>query len=274
MYILSVSEMRALESTADVAGHSYAQMMAMAGEGVARAILHRQNVRGRRVLVLVGPGHNGGDGLVAARLLKEAGATVTAYLSRERDAARDGVFRQAVERGVTVVTARADAEGEELRRLTLQAHVLVDALLGTGATPPLRGTIADILRTVRGALAQGRPAPPISLNRVGTPPPPRPFIVAVDGPSGMDFDSGEVDALTLTAHLTVTFAAPKWGHFRMPGAARVGELVVADLGIPEGIDMRGHGPEVATPQLVRRMLPPRPLDAHKGTFGKAMGVEG
>jgi NAD(P)H-hydrate repair Nnr-like enzyme with NAD(P)H-hydrate epimerase domain len=62
MYILSVSEMRALESTANIAGHSYAQMMELAGQGLALAIHRRVTVKGRRVLILVGPGNNGGDG--------------------------------------------------------------------------------------------------------------------------------------------------------------------------------------------------------------------
>ncbi len=84
MPILSVAQTRALEAEADALGHSYAQMMAQAGASVAEAIAQRFVVDGHHVLVLVGPGHNGGDGLVAARRLQERGAAVTAYLSSPR----------------------------------------------------------------------------------------------------------------------------------------------------------------------------------------------
>ena len=96
----------------------------------------------------------------------------------------------------------------------------------------------------------------------------------MDGPSGLDFDTGEHDPATLRAHLTVTFATPKWGHVRLPGAATVGDLVVANIGIPQGIDMPGEGPVALTPKQIRQWLPPRPLDAHKGTFGKLLIVAG
>jgi ADP-dependent NAD(P)H-hydrate dehydratase / NAD(P)H-hydrate epimerase len=274
MRILSVSEMRALESTADMAGHSYDQMMELAGQGVARAILERTPVKHRRILVLVGPGNNGGDGLVAARCLSDAGANVTAYLSRPRDPEEDAVFRKAQNHGVAIQTARADAGHEALRQLVYQSHILIDALLGTGATPPLRGVIAKMIQAVHESLAQTRNAPLIPVNTTLPPKAPRPFIVAVDGPSGMDFDTGEHDPATLTAHLTVTFATPKWGHVRLPGAAAVGDLIVADIGIPQGIDIPGEGPTLLTPNQVQQWLPPRPLDAHKGTFGKLLIVAG
>ncbi len=274
MRILSVSEMHALESTANIAGHTYDQMMELAGQAVARAILSRVPVKGRRILVLVGPGNNGGDGLVAAGFLSEAGANVTAYLARDRDPEEDDVFRQAKERGVTMITAPEDAKHDSLRRRVAQAHILVDALLGTGAQPPIRGTIAEILRAVQESLDRAPRSPLTTLNRVIDPPPTRPFIVAVDGPSGLDFDSGETGDLTLDAHVTVTFAAPKWGHFRLPGAAKAGELVVADIGIPKNISIPGEGPEVVTPEMVQAWIPERPLDAHKGTFGKALIVAG
>ncbi len=273
MRILSVSEIRALESTANMAGHSYARMMELAGQGVARAIIQRMSVRGRRVLVLVGPRNNGGDGLVAARFLSDAGANVTAYLTRPRDPAQDEVFRKATEHNVTILPASQDAQGDQLRYLVTRAHVLVDALLGTGVTPPLRGVVADVLRTVRDGLEQAQRTTLTVLNRVPDMLTPRPFLVAVDTPSGIDLDTGACDELTLSAHLTVTFASPKWGHFRLPGAEKCGELVVADIGIPENIHL-GKGPHLATVDVIREWLPPRPLNAHKGTFGSTMIVAG
>ena len=274
MRILSISETRTLEAMADAAGHSFARMMELAGQSVARIIESRTPEGDKRILVLIGPGNNGGDGLVAARRLREFGANVTAYLTRARDPERDAVFRQAQASGVTIVTAQDDAQGEVLRRLASDADVIVDALLGIGATPPLRGTIASVLQRVKDALSQTQRESAVTLNRVPAPPPSRPLIVAVDGPSSLDFETGEIDALALKADLTVTFATPKWGHFRFPGAEYTGELIVADIGIPKSVELPGGGTRVATPALIRRWLPPRPLNAHKGTFGKALIVAG
>ncbi len=273
MRILSVDEMRALEQAADAAGHSYARMMELAGQAVARAILKRWPVKSRRVLILVGPGNNGGDGLVAARYLADAGGIVTVYLSRARDAAQDEVYRKAVEREIPCIVAADDPEQRELRRLLAQTHLLVDALLGTGATPPLQGSIAELLRAVHAALVE-RPGDPLTWLTTPEPRPNHaPTIMAVDGPSGMDFDTGALDPLALRAALTVTFAYPKTGHFAFPAAEHSGELVVADIGIPAGLTPEA-GLRVATPRQIAAWLPTRPNDAHKGTFGKTLIVAG
>jgi NAD(P)H-hydrate epimerase len=280
MRILSVDEVRALEQAADDAGHSYAQMMALAGQGVAQAILERVSLKDKRVLILVGPGNNGGDGLVAGHHLVDAGAKVTAYLTRPREVEDDPVFRRAVEQGVDVVILDEDDGYDALRRLVTGAHVLVDALLGTGATPPLRGGIAQVLDVVQSALKTARVRPLVSLNGSQFPSASLgqqadlPWVVAVDGPSGMDFDSGEIDPESLRADLTVTFGNPKSGHFRFPAAEFVGELVVADIGIPPSVMEDGDGLEVVSPAMVRAQLPQRPRDAHKGTFGRALIVAG
>ena len=273
MRILSVTEMRAIESSADAAGHSYEAMMALAGSGVALAIQQRLAVNGKRVLVLVGPGNNGGDGLVAARNLQKNGANVTAYLTRARDSKSDKVFRMAREQDVDVHRAEDDTDQKALRALASQADVIVDALLGTGAHPPLTGALKDVITTV-GECLKGLPLPPLTHVHRGTPPRGHwPLMVAVDGPSGLDFDTGEVDDRALDADMTVTFAMPKRGHVTLPGAAKVGELVVADIGIPRSVAVP-EGVELVTPDWVQRLLPSRPIDANKGTFGKALIVAG
>jgi NAD(P)H-hydrate epimerase len=132
-----------------------------------------------------------------------------------------------------------------------------------------------MLEVVQDALAVRSAAPPalVSAQAVPLVARVRPLIVAVDGPSGLDFDTGEIDDLALSADLTVTFAMPKWGHVLLPGAGRIGELIVANIGIPEGLDV-SDGPHLATPTMIGAWLPKRPIDAHKGTFGKAMLVAG
>ncbi len=276
MKVVSVAQMRAIEAAADAAGHSYAEMMERAGRGVAEALQERMPVKGKRVLVLVGPGNNGGDGLVAARYLAQAGADVACYLSRPRDAGENDNYRRLQELAVRCLAARDDPQHQALRRMAASADVLIDALLGTGTALPIHGTIAGVLRAV-GETLESQEHTSASRVCIGGIPPvlrrQRPFVVAVDGPSGLDFDSGALDEAALRADLTVTFACPKQGHFRFPGAGALGELVVADIGTDPAL-VNGVALEVATAEMVRAWLPARPPDAHKGTFGKALIVAG
>lgn len=276
MKIVSVQEMRAIEAAADAAGCTYAEMMERAGRAVAEALQERLEVRGKRVLVLAGPGNNGGDGLVAARYLAQAGADVACYLTRARDPDEDTNYRCLQEMAVRCLAAQDDPQYQALRRVAASADVLIDALLGTGTTLPVGGVIAEVLRAVGKAL-QSRERVSAARVRIGGVPPAtrrqRPFVVAVDGPSGLDFDSGALDEAALPADLTVTFAYPKQGHFRFPGAGALGELVVADIGTDPAL-AEGATLEVATAEMVRAWLPARPPDAHKGTFGKALIVAG
>lgn len=270
MRILTVSEMQALENAADEAGHTYEAMMGRAGAAVAQAIQQRSIVAGRYVVILVGPGNNGGDGLVAGQRLAERGAVVSAYLTHPRDEAEDAVFRAAKAAGVK--TNALDDSSADLAADIAAADIIVDALLGTGATPPLRAPISTSLEKVR-AFVGAADAMPLTYVRRGLTSRPRQLIVAVDGPSGLNFDTGEIDSIALRADITVTFAAPKWGHVLMPGADKVGELIIADIGIPKSV-WTGAGPQLATPQQIASWLPERSLDAHKGTFGKALIIAG
>jgi len=278
MKVVTVEEMRRIEAASDAAGHSYAAMMEQAGRAVAEAIMQRKKVRGRDILVLVGSGNNGGDGLVAARYLAQAGACVTCYLLRPRDPAVDQNFRLAQAAGALVVLADEDREGTRLQHLVTRCDILLDALLGTGTHLPLRGTAAQVLQLTRQTLEARRRMPSQLLTPVVPPPallrhPDGPFIVAVDGPSGLDYNSGSLDNTVIPADLTITFAYPKTGHFRFPGAAAVGELVVADIGTDPAL-AKDVALELVTPAMVQAWLPPRPPDAHKGTFGKALIVAG
>ncbi len=273
MKIVTVEQMRGIEAASDAAGHTYAAMMERAGRATANALMARLEVQGKRILVLVGPGNNGGDGLVAARYLAQAGAEVACYLTRPRDPQKEENMRHV--RNLPLLVASDDPGMEGLLRLAAGADVIVDSLLGTGSTPPVRGTVADVLRTVREALERRTAPPPAIRSLKGAVPPPaaRPLILAVDGPSGLDFDTGALDEAALPADLTVTFAYPKVGHFSFPGAAAAGELLVADIGTDPDLAAEVEL-EVVTPEMVRAWLPPRPLDAHKGTFGRALVVAG
>ncbi|MBN1641436.1 MAG: NAD(P)H-hydrate dehydratase [Anaerolineae bacterium] len=279
MKLVTVQELRDLEQRADAGGHPYAAMMENAGRAVAEAIEMRLPVKGGRVLVLVGPGNNGGDGLVAARYLAQAGAQIICYLWRERPA-DDANLAAARRLSVHCFSSAAGENGKMLSKALQNVDIIIDALLGTGIARPIEGDLARLLHTVRAAVQERRSAAATGLVELvpPTPPPglgavPQPYVVAVDVPSGLNCDTGELDPAALRADLTVTFAAAKHGQLRFPGASALGELVIADIGIDPDL-AAGLPIEVATAPAIRAALPDRPDDAHKGTFGKAMVVAG
>ena len=279
--IMTVAEMVAVEQAADAGGWSYAAMMETAGKRVAEAIAARLPPAGKTVTVLVGPGNNGGDGLVAGRYLAEMGADVGFYLYRPRDPQADENMARVQEMGLLALVAEYDQRYRVLRHRLTITDILVDALLGTGASRPIGGDLAQLLRQVSGGLAERRAImaaaqqPPLLAIETATPRPAGPLLVAVDCPSGLNCDTGDLDPLALPADLTVTFAGAKRGHFRFPGAGACGTLVVADIGIPADLPaLRDVVLRLATAARVRDLLPPRPPDGHKGRFGRVLIAAG
>lgn len=200
----------------------------------------------RRFLVLVGPGNNGGDGLVAARHLHDWGAEVTVCSPSPRDGA-DVNMRLCRRRGMQEV------DPSRMGRLLATAEVVIDAFFGTGSSRPLDGAFRQALLEVRDARARNRGLK----------------VVALDLPSGLNADTGVADAACVAADLTITLGHPKLGLFAFPGAGLTGELVVADIGIPAGL-ADGVNTELITPDAARAILPRRPPDANKGAFGRAL----
>jgi len=276
MKLVSVDQMRHIEQTADAAGQTYAAMMERAGTAVAETIRSRKDVKDKRMLLLIGPGNNGGDGLVAARVLREAGAQVSCYLLKDRP--DDPLLATVRDKGCFVAMAPDDLQYRVLRRLVKGADVVVDALLGTGAARPIEGDLAKILGIVKSEIKEREGLGTRELVEVPTVARvPRsssqPLVVAVDGPTGLNYDTGALDPAAIPAEVTVTFAYPKLGHFTFPGAPACGRLVVADIGTDPKL-AQDVKLQVADAEMIQAMLPARPPDAHKGTFGKAMIVAG
>jgi NAD(P)H-hydrate epimerase len=301
MKIVTVEQMRRLEQQADASGLSYTQMMETAGRAVAAVVAQKREalqttarVEPIHILVLVGPGNNGGDGLVAARYLHDEGLQVALYLwNRKTD--NDANFALTQERRIPATHADNDADFSTLRALLDKSDIIVDALLGTGANRPITGVLQGILLTVKVAVEKSpipSPAQASQLRRASfvssspklqslTPNLQVPstkyqvpkIVIAVDLPSGVNADTGATDAATVRADVTVTFAYPKVGFFKFPAADMLGELIVADIGISSTLanEVSLH---LATAELVRAWLPARPRVGHKGTFGKALIVSG
>ena len=257
MKLVTAAEMRMLEERAVAGGISLPDLMRRAGLMTASNTAEVYGpLAGKRIVVMVGPGNNGGDGLVAAVHLKNSGAEVDVCLLADRQA-DDPVYGEALDAGLNLLDARTEAGLERIRQLLTEADIVIDAIFGTGASRPISGNIALIMEMVARQKSKR----------------PEMTIVAVDLPSGLNADSGAVDPATLHADLTVTLASPKRGLFLYPGAGYTGDVSLADIGIPQEADS-GIMTELLTETNVKALLPPRPEDANKGTCGKVLALGG
>jgi hydroxyethylthiazole kinase-like uncharacterized protein yjeF len=199
--ILSVAEMAAADRAVIAAGTSGLDLMERAGEAVADAVLRRAG-RGARVLVLCGPGNNGGDGYVAARLLRGRGMAVTLASTCDLSALGGDAAAMAARWGGPVAS---------MESVTAEDHdLVVDALFGAGLSRPLDARVGSIVSTFNAA---GRP------------------IISVDVPSGLSGDTGQALGVAVRATETVTFFRLKPGHVLLPGRMLCGQVTLADIGI-------------------------------------------
>ena len=257
MKIVTAQQMREIEDRAEAGGVSKDVLMENAGLAVADDIRGQvRNLVGMTVVVLVGPGNNGGDGLVAARHLDAWGARVTIGLCRDNPAHRGKVDFLRGKR-VTIIQLDDDEGLAQLRESLKLAQIVLDAILGTGRSRPITGTTAEALELLREAWAEKEP----------------PRLMALDVPTGLDADTGTVDPKTVPSEATLTLGNPKAGLYRFPGAEYAGEVEVLDIGVPKGLDSE-IALELMTDDWARSALPDRPMSGHKGTFGKALIVGG
>jgi NAD(P)H-hydrate epimerase len=243
--LLTVDQMSRADRAAVAAGVPGVKLMENAGRAVAEAILARWQPR--PVLVLAGPGNNGGDGFVAARHLAQAGWPVRlALLGSRKRLTGDAAHHAALWDGEVLDLSPDLVDSEEL---------VIDALFGAGLSRPLEGPARA---AIEAAGAKGAP------------------LVAVDVPSGLSGDSGAVlGPVAARADLTVTFFRKKPGHLLLPGRMLCGEVVVAHIGIPEGVlEQIASRTAENGPELWLDSLPRRELVDHKYCFGHAVVLGG
>ncbi|ADJ25576.1 carbohydrate kinase, YjeF related protein [Dehalogenimonas lykanthroporepellens BL-DC-9] len=257
MKLVTSAEMRLLEERAVAAGISLDDLMRRAGAAVAGDIVRVFDpVAGRKILVLAGPGNNGGDGLVAAVHLRQAGASVAVFLPAGHSP-EDPVLKSALAGGLDIISFEDDPQLDVFDRLLLESDLIVDALFGTGSLRPISGLTANVLDRVA---ATRRDNPELA-------------VVAIDLPSGVNADTGDVDPHAIPADLTVSLSHPKRGQFLFPGADYTGSVSIVDIGIPEDADI-ALDTGLLTDAGIRQILPQRPDDASKGTFGRVMVLAG
>ncbi len=257
MRILSTSEMRAVDRRAiDEVGIPGLVLMENAAIGVVDAIAECFP-QAETVAIFCGPGNNGGDGLAVARQLDCRGYrlrtfVVTGAASLRGDAAVQLDILQRAGKSVEHLSPETGLAAA--RQACCDCDLIVDALFGTGLSRPLEGHFADLVQLLSDS------GPPV---------------LAVDLPSGLDASQGAIPGPTLSAEVTVTFAAPKLAHIFEPAAEKVGRVVVTDLGIPPFLveEAPGHLHLLDRDELAACLLP-RAASTHKGDFGHTLLIGG
>jgi NAD(P)H-hydrate epimerase len=260
MRVLNTKQMREADRrTIEDVGVPSAVLMENAGRQVVAAMDAKFDaLEDLRVAVLCGPGSNGGDGFVVARVLAEREVSVGVYLVG--DAARvkgDARINLDILRHLNLdVVEVNDAAAWELHGTdVLGSDVIVDALFGTGLRAPVEGLVETIIADVN---ASARP------------------VVAIDLPSGLSADRAEVPGPAVDATITVTLGAAKLPLVIPPGEALAGDLIIADIGIPQAViaDLDGPWVELITKTAMRGLVEPRSATSHKGDYGRIVVVAG
>jgi len=272
--LLTAAQMRAIEQAAIEAGEvTGLELMERAGAGVVEAIFEEwpelgdqrgpapvppgylQTEEGaRRAVVLCGPGNNGGDGFVVARLLQERGWAVEVFLYGQAEKlpvdARVNYERWAA------LGATAPLNGETLKYTALPS-LIVDAVFGTGLARPIQGDLAQVL----GALDAFRDHKEVR-------------IVAVDMPSGLCSDSGRHLGVFAIADLTISFHSGKVGHYLSRAPEQVGKLMLVSIGLGAGDPGAGIEQPVVLVDAVSRRMTSKRISAHKYAHGHALMLAG
>jgi hydroxyethylthiazole kinase-like uncharacterized protein yjeF len=247
--LLTPAEMAEADRLTIAAGTPGIVLMEAAGRAVADAVGHRHPT-GTRVVILCGPGNNGGDGFVAARILVDRGYVVRLFLLGDPSRLAGDAARAAR-------SWRGDTEPARLDRVSAalaEARVVIDALFGAGLARPLDGEAAALVEAID---ACRRP------------------VVAVDLPSGIDGATGRVQGVAVSAELTVTFFRRKPGHLLLPGRLHCGQVLTVDIGIAaEVLAPIGSRLTVDAPALWEGALRAPGLADHKYDRGHVVVVSG
>lgn len=247
--MINTRMMRILEDNAEEFGVSKEILMENAGNAVAEFV--REKFDKRKIVVICGTGNNGGDGFVTARHLAHYGFTVSVILIgrssqiRTPEASKNFHIIQQMISSIPIYELKNLDQLEKIKRIIEDSEIIIDAMLGTG----LRGELAEPFRSVVNMIN--------GLNKI---------VIAVDVPTGLNPDTGEIHGAAIKADYTITF------HDIKPGLTNkkeyTGEVIIAGIGIPPEAELFiGKGD-------LKAAYPPRPSNAHKGDFGRVLVIGG
>lgn len=256
--LLTASEMREADSeTIQRIGIPGIVLMENAGAGIVRAMeKHIENLGRKKVLVVCGKGNNGGDGFVIARLLFLKGNNVQiVLLGKIKDLKGDArANAEAASKIMIPLLEMGNGISSEFSHAMRHTHVVVDAIFGTGLTRKAEGVTAKTIK---------------QLNAL------KKFTVAVDIPSGIDSDTGQVNGPHIQSDLTLALGGFKRSHFLFPAAEAMGQIELVDIGIPGSVMNRvSENVSLLEAQDISACFPKRKRNSHKGTYGHLLVIAG
>jgi len=253
---ITVEEMRSIDINSEYLGISRLMLMENAGAETARAIMRKINVKDKNICIIAHLGNKGGDGFVAARHLANQGAHVNVVLIgkpaqiRTMEARKNWEILSRMEYSINKTIFTDTSQLPLLEKLMLKADIIIDALLGTGIKGKIRTPIAEIVELINKARENGR------------------YIVSIDLPTGINPNTGKVMGNAVKAHLTITHHKPKIGLIKEEARKYIGELIVANIGIPLEAELF-TGPGDVLISIKER----KPI-SHKGDYGRIVIVGG
>ncbi len=259
MEILTAKEMREIDRKA-IEDYGIPGTILMENAGIQTIIALDEKFRDlsqKRVAVFAGKGNNGGDGAVVARHLFAKKVKIEIFLfAKKDDTSPDAKINLniAMNMGIPIHEVENFDQLKKFENQLIHSHIFIDALLGTGITPPVKGILQYAIPFLN------------SLQK---------FTLAVDIPSGLSSDNGNVEGEVFKADMTVTFCRPKRCHFLFPAAGLVGALKVADISIPDEIV---NSENIKVHSIVQKnidfLLKERKPASHKGTYGHLLVIGG
>ncbi len=254
MLAVTAKQMKMLEAAAAKRGISQEMLMRGAGEAAANCIVEMFDVRGKHCLVFCGKGNNGGDGFVVAAELKSLGAAVAIVLVEglPKNALPKKMMREAQADGIEILDYTVN--NQRVLELLATCDCVIDAIYGTGFRGELSEEAASACNMMNHAIAA---------------------VVSLDIPSGIETDSGNGDIACVKADFTIAFDCMKPAHLLMPASSQCGQVRVVDIGIPPELhNMLDVKLAVIDEDMVRKALPVKEPDSHKGDHGRLLIIAG
>jgi len=255
VYLVTAQQMREMDHyTIHTLGIPALVLMENAGKSVADFI-YRKFPKKQKVLVLSGVGNNGGDSFVAARHLINRGFSVEIFCFGEPKKMTDSTFHQyQVLQKMEAKFSYLPQDSDYLLHAIHNAQIIVDGLIGTGLKKELRDDLKSIITLVNKA---------------------EKTVIAIDMPTGVDSDTGEIYGMALKANYTITFALPKVGQYLYPGTEYVGELNVAEISIPQKLAEKFQvKTKLLSLEEILTLIPERKKESYKGSFGHLLLIGG
>ncbi|MCX7913954.1 MAG: NAD(P)H-hydrate epimerase, partial [Thermodesulfovibrionales bacterium] len=250
MKVVNSEEMKQIDKLT-ISDYGIPSLVLMERAGLAVASKIKEFFPPKKVLIVAGRGNNGGDGLVVARILHNWGYRVKAIiLANEEELSQDCKKQYEIARhfGFEIEFSQTPTERD------LHEAIIVDAIFGTGLNKPINDSLLKIFSKINDSKMP---------------------VVAVDIPSGVSADTGEIFGNAIRATYTVTFGLPKRGHFLYPGAAFTGKLFIEDIGFDRKLlESKDLKVNLIEREMVSKILPPRERYSHKGDYGHVLVVAG